>query len=53
MDAVALSDRGGMQGDVEDETSRARERRGIAAGLVMLLQDQRLEALTGEGRGAA
>lgn len=28
-------------------------RRGIAAGLVMLLQDQRLEALTGEGRGAA
>ena len=41
-----------MQRDVEDESTRARERRGEAADLVVLLDDERLESLPGERRAA-
>ena len=42
-----------MEGGVKNESPGALERRGIAAGLGMLFQDDGLEALPGEGRGAA
>jgi hypothetical protein len=53
VEAVALADRRRVERDIELEPAGTLERRRIPAGDAVLLQDERLEALAGEGGGAA